>query len=65
VNTDFDPQRMIDTAFANFLAAERCGPEATFATYPRHSVNAPQLVLYALSVEIMLKERLKNLPILA
>jgi hypothetical protein len=57
-NVDF--QRMIDTAAAFFLAAERCVPPLKFGVYPEHSVSAPTIVNYALSVEIVLKILLRH-----
>ena len=55
-----DYQRMLDTATAFFLAAERCVPEFKFGVYQSHSVSAPVLCNYAMSVEIMLKLILKH-----
>lgn len=52
-NLDF--QRMIDTAVAFFLAGERCTPSLQFGEYGEHSLSAPVVVSYALSVEICLK----------
>ncbi len=50
-----DFQRMIDTAVAFFLAGERCTPSLKFGKYGEHSLNAPVVVSYALSIEICLK----------
>ncbi|MGF7006429.1 HEPN domain-containing protein [Aminobacter sp. BE322] len=50
-----DYQRMLDTATAFFLTGERCAPDLRFGPYGTHSVNAPRIVSYALSVEIALK----------
>lgn len=50
-----DHQRMLDTATAFFLAGERCAPDLKFGSYGVHSVDAPRIVCYALSVEIALK----------
>lgn len=55
MNNPVDHQRMLDTATAFFLAAERCVPEFKFGKYGSHSVSAPTLCNYALSVEIALK----------
>jgi hypothetical protein len=52
-NVDF--QRMIDTAVAFFLAGERCTPSLKFGKYGEHSLGAPVVVSYALSIEICLK----------
>lgn len=52
---DIDYQRMLDTAVSFFLAGERCRPSLQFGRYPVHCVNAPTIVNYALSVEIVLK----------
>jgi hypothetical protein len=50
-----DLQRQIDTATAYFLAGERCRLELGFGPYGSHSVSAPTITNYALSVEISLK----------
>ncbi|MCA3643990.1 MAG: hypothetical protein IOC63_19490 [Methylobacterium sp.] len=50
-----DLQRMMDTAVAFFLAAERCRLTLSFSRYPEHFVSAPQVTNYAFSVEIALK----------
>ena len=50
-----DLHRMLDTATAFFLAAERCVPELEFGNYKLHSVNAPVIVNYSFSVELALK----------
>lgn len=50
-----DHKRMLDTATAFFLAGERCAPDLKFGRYGVHSVDAPRIVCYALSVEIALK----------
>jgi hypothetical protein len=50
-----DFQRMIDTAVAFFLAGERCTPSLKFGKYGEHSLGAPIVVSYALSIEICLK----------
>ncbi len=50
-----DFQRMIDSAVAFFLAGERCKPSLKFGTYGEHSLGAPVIVSYALSIEICLK----------
>ncbi|MGL4325058.1 MAG: hypothetical protein ACRCTD_13545 [Beijerinckiaceae bacterium] len=52
---NIDIQPMIDTAVAFFLAAERCAPNLAFGVYKPHSVSAPRIVNYALSIEIILK----------
>jgi HEPN domain-containing protein len=55
VGGTFDIQRMLDTATAFFLTGERCAPELKFGRYGSHSVNAPRIVAYALSIELALK----------
>ncbi|MEO9336438.1 hypothetical protein ABFT80_03245 [Mesorhizobium sp. SB112] len=50
-----DHQRMLDTATAFFLTGERCAPDLKFGPYGLHSVSAPRIVCYALSVEIAVK----------
>ncbi len=52
-NLDF--QRIIDTAVAFFLAGQRCTPSLKFGKYGEHSIGAPVVVSYALSVEICFK----------
>ena len=55
-----DFQRMIDTAVAFFLAGERCTPSLKFGKYGEHSLGAPVVVSYALSIEICLKILIGN-----
>jgi hypothetical protein len=50
-----DLQRHFDTATAFFLAGERCSLEMRFGQYGFHSVGAPTITNYALSVELALK----------
>lgn len=50
-----DPQNQLDTATAFFLAGERCAVELRFGQYGFHTVSAPTIVNYALSVELALK----------
>lgn len=50
-----DLQNQIDTATAFFLAGERCSLELRFRPYGFHTVAAPTIVNYALSVELALK----------
>jgi HEPN domain-containing protein len=50
-----DPQSQLDTATAFFLAGERCSLEVRFGQYGFHTVSAPTIVNYALSVELSLK----------
>jgi hypothetical protein len=46
---------MLDTATAFFLAGERCALDCAIGRYPAHTLGAPTVTNYALSLEIALK----------
>jgi HEPN domain-containing protein len=50
-----DVLRHLDTATAYFLAGERCALDLRFGRYKMHSLSAPTITNYALSVELALK----------
>ena len=54
-DANLDRQRMMDTAVSFFLAGERSSVPMSFGPYPSHTLGAPEVTSYALSLEVFLK----------
>jgi hypothetical protein len=54
-------QRMMNSAVEYFLAGERCSLEMKYDPYRAHKIGTPTTVLYAFSVEMILKVLLGNI----